>query len=219
MSNESYSCHCGQVIKKQKNVSKHFSSKKHMNYEQKENFYVSPTMAKQIAQEWTPLFEAYMESAIRNQKQHRDIGKVLAYIAEEWVAKNLMERTGRPIKNVYGESYDGITNDDYKPVRHQVKFRQSTWHLETTRRNSVKNKDRSATGHVAYASNEFDALAIFIPGPAFSLTSSKLRVIPSSVLIDKDKPMQMMTSAEKLKKEYDCDKKTEQVIQMIYRES
>ena len=156
-------------------------------------------------------------SALRDPQQHRDIGKVLAYAAENHVAKVVSGMTGRRIRSVYGKPYDGETDDDGPRVRHQVKFRSGTWHLETTRRNSAKNQGANQTGHVAYRSNEFDVLFIFIPGEAFGLTGSKIRCVPVHDLVDPARPSQLRTSANSLRKKYDNDGVAADIIQKLYR--
>lgn len=158
----------------------------------------------------------WFTSALRDPKQHRDIGKVLAYAAETHVMNVVSEMTGRKIRGVYGKAYDGETNDDGPRVRHQVKFRSGTWHLETTRRNSAKNQGVNQTGHVAYRSNEFDLLFIFIPGKAFGLTGSKIRCVPADDLVDPKRPGQLRTSANPLRKKYDNDEAARNVILKSY---
>ena len=117
------------------------------------------------ATEWVPHLSAWLERAAQDPKQHRDIGKVLAYVCEDHVLGVLREKSGRSIKDIVGESYDAITDDGGPVVRIQVKFRMGDWHFETTRRNSKKNADTNSTGHVAYTVDEFDMVVIFIPGP------------------------------------------------------
>lgn len=155
-------------------------------------------------------------NAVKDPKQHRDIGKVLAYFAEEYVKTYIIMKTGRSIISVYGESYDGITTDEKRKIRHQVKFRSGSWHLETTRRNSIKNQDTNKTGHIAYRSDEFDVLVIFIPGPAFGITGSSIRFIPITDLINPQKPNQLITNADKLKNKFNNDTTTEAIIQELY---
>jgi hypothetical protein len=178
--------------------------------------------AEKSADEWVGSGESPMRTwlvnAIMDPKQHRDIGKVLAYVAEIHVNKWLSEKTGRPIKNVVGESYDGKTDDDKPCVKHQIKFRMDAWHFETTRRNSQKNAGTNSTGHVAYKNNEFDMLAIFKPSPTFGINGSTIRCIPVSVLVNPTKPDQLITTINaNIRKVYDCDKKTEEVIRLLYQ--
>jgi len=182
---------------------------------------ISKNEAEKSANEWVGSGESPMRSwlinAIIDPKQHRDIGKVLAYVAENYVNKWLSEKTGRHIMNVVGESYDGKTDDDKPCVRNQIKFRMDAWHFETTRRNSKKNEETNSTGHVAYKNNEFDILAIFKPGPTFGITGSTIRCIPVSVLINPIKPDQLITTINStIRKIYDCDEKTDEVLKLLY---
>jgi hypothetical protein len=178
--------------------------------------------AEKSADEWVGSGESHMRTwlvnAIMDPKQHRDIGKVLAYVAEIHVNNWLSEKTGRPVKNIVGESYDGKTDDDKPCVRNQIKFRKDEWHFETTRRNSQKNAGTNSTGHVAYKNDEFDMLAIFKPSPTFGITGSTIRCIPVSALVNPTKPDQLITNiTSNIRKVYDCDEKTEEVIRLLYQ--
>jgi hypothetical protein len=161
---------------------------------------------------------SWLVQAIMDPKQHREIGKVLAYAAEVYVNKWLSEKTGRPIKDVTGKSWDGVTDDDLPQVRNQIKFRMDAWHFETTRRNSQKNAGTNSTGHVAYRKDEFDMVAIFKPGPNFGLTGSTIRCIPVSALINPAKPDQLITNIPTpIRKIYDNAEKTLEVIKTLYQ--
>ena len=178
--------------------------------------------AEKSADEWIgsgeSLMRTWLVNAIMDPVQHRDIGKVLAYVAEIHVNKWLAEKTGRPVKSVVGESYDGITDDDKCCVRTQIKFRKDAWHFETTRRNSQKNAGTNSTGHIAYNKNEFDMLAIFKPSSTFGITNSTIRCIPVSELVNPTKPDQLITTINaNIRKVYDCDEKTEEVIRLLYQ--
>ena len=182
---------------------------------------ISRQDAENSADEWVGVGDSPMRTwlvnAIIDPKQHRDIGKVLAYVAEIHVNKWLSEKTGRPIRNVVGEPYDGITDDDKPIIRNQIKFRMDKWHFETTRRNSIKNAQTNGTGHVAYKIDEFDMLAIFIPGPTFGIKDSKIRCLPVSALVNPKKPDQLITSInENIRKLYNTDEKTDEVINLLY---
>ena len=173
--------------------------------------------AEKSADEWIGLIRTWLVNAIMDPKQHRDIGKVLAYVAEIHVNNWLTEKTGRHVKNVVGESYDGKTDDDKPCVRNQIKFRMDAWHFETTRRNSQKNAETNGTGHVAYKKDEFDMLAIFKPSPTFGITGSIIRCIPVTELVNPKKPDQLITNIHaKIRKVYDSDTKTEEVIKELY---
>jgi hypothetical protein len=183
---------------------------------------ISKEDAEKSVNEWVGSMESPMRTwlinAIMDSKQHRNIGKVLAYAAEIHVNNWLTEKTGRPIKNIIGESYDGKTCDDKSCVRNQIKFRMGKWHLETTRRNSLKNADANSTGHIAYKKDEFDMLAIFKPGPTFGITGSVIRCIPVSALVNPKKPDQLVTTiCMNIRKIYDCDEKTDEVIALLYK--
>lgn len=183
---------------------------------------VSEEDVERSATEWfgkePSLMRSWFVQAVSDPMQHRDIGKVLAYATELHVNRVLSEQSGRSIQAVFGKSYDGETTDPGPKVRHQIKFRSTgSWHLETTRRNSTKNKAYNDTGHVVYRKEEFDLLVIFIPGKAFGLTGSKLRCIPVSDLIDPQKPHQLRTNLNPLKKVFDKDDISLQVVRTIYQ--
>lgn len=183
---------------------------------------ISREDAEKSATEWLgespSLMRDWLVSAILDRKQHRDIGKVLAYVSEIHVNKWLSEKSGRPIKNVTGESWDGITDDDKNRVRNQIKFRMDAWHFETTRRNSAKNAETNGTGHVAYRKDEFDMVAIFKPSPTFGITGSTIRCIPVSALINPSKPDQLITNIPMaIRRIYDTEEKTLEVIKTLYQ--
>ncbi len=163
--------------------------------------------ADKSAMEWLgespSLMRDWLVSAIMDRKQHRDIGKVLAYVSEVHVNKWLSEKSGRPVKNITGESWDGVTDDDQKNVRNQIKFRMNAW------RNSAKNTETNGTGHVAYRKDEFDMVAIFKPSPTFGITGSTIRCIPVSALINPSNPDQLITNIPmSIRKIYDNEEKT-----------
>lgn len=179
---------------------------------------ISREEAEKSADEWLGPMRTWLVNAIMDPRQHRDIGKVLANVAEIYTNAKLSEKTGRSIVNVVGEPYDGKTDDDKPCVRNQVKFRKDAWHLETTRRNSQKNAETNSTGHVAYKKDEFDVLVIFKPSPTFGITGSSIRCIPVSALVNPTKPDQLITRiSAKIRNEYDCDEKTEEVIRLLYQ--
>lgn len=160
----------------------------------------------------------WLVQAIMDPEQHRDIGKHLAMPSEIHVNTWLSEKSGRPIKNITGKSWDGITDDDKPVVRNQIKFRMDTWHFETTRRNSKKNAETNSTGHVAYRADEFDMVVIFKPSPTFGITGSTIRCIPTSALINPSKPDQLCTSIPtSVRRVYDNEEKTREVITMLYQ--
>lgn len=183
---------------------------------------ISKEDAEKSATEWagsepSPLRD-WLLRAIMDPTQHREIGKVLAYAAEVYVNKWLTEKSGRTIKDVTGESWDGVTADTGPKVRNQIKFRMGSWHFETTRRNSQKNAETNSTGHVAYRKDEFDMVAIFKPGPTFGLTGSTIRCIPVAALINPSKPDQLITNIPtEIRKVYDNAEKTLEVIKALYQ--
>lgn len=185
---------------------------------------ISREDAEKAADEWLgtgdSLMRTWLVGAILDPKQHRDIGKVLANVAEIHVNKWLSEQSERPIKCIVGESYDGVTDDDKPKVRNQIKFRMDAWHFETTRRNSQKNAETNSTGHVAYKKDEFDMVAIFKPGPAFGITGSTIRCIPVTALINPKKPDQLVTTiSAPIRRIYDNADKTKEVIQTLYHQT
>lgn len=183
---------------------------------------ISKEEAEKSATEWLgssdSLMRDWLVSAIMDKKQHRDIGKVLAYVSEIHVNKWLSEKSGRSVKNVTGESWDGITDDGKNEVRNQIKFRMNTWHFETTRRNSKKNIDTNSTGHVAYRKDEFDMVAFFKPSPTFGITGSIISCVPVSALIHPTKPDQLITRIPNdIRRIYENEAKTLEVIKTIYQ--
>ena len=182
---------------------------------------ISREDAKKTACEWVgegpSRAHVWLIPAIMDKTQHREIGKFFANICEPYVNEYLSEKTGRPIIAVTGEPHDSITGDDGILVRIQIKFRMSGWHMETTRRNSAKNVGISSTGHVAYRKEEFDMLAIFIPGPTFGITGSKIRCIPVSALVNPKKPDQLVTKiSAPIRRLYDNDDKTDEVLAELF---
>jgi hypothetical protein len=159
----------------------------------------------------------WFERAVADPNQHRDIGKILAGAAEDYVKEWLERATGRTIRTVVGESYDNVTADDEGPVvRAQVKFRAKDWHFETTRRNSKKNSETNGTGHVAYRVDEFDMVAIFVPGPGFGITGSHVYCIPARACVNPKKQDQMRPSLRALQKEYANTEVTRRVLAELY---
>lgn len=158
----------------------------------------------------------WFERAVADPNQHRDIGKILAGAAEDYVQEWLEKATGRSIRTVVGESYDNVTVDEGPVVRAQVKFRAKDWHFETTRRNSKKNSETNGTGHVAYRVDEFDMVAIFVPGPGFGITGSHVYCIPARACVNPKKPDQMRTSLRALQKEYANETATQKILAELY---
>lgn len=183
---------------------------------------ITKEQAEASATEWLgpgpSLMREWLVAAIIDRQQHRDIGKVLANVAEIHVNRWLTEKSGRTVKTIVGQPWDGVTDDDKPRVRNQNKFRMDAWHFETTRRNSQKNAETNATGHIAYRADEFDMVAIFKPGPTFGITGSTIRCIPVSALVNPEKPGQLVTSIPaKIRKIYDNEAKTLEVIKSLYQ--
>jgi len=178
---------------------------------------ISQVDAEKTFDELLPYIRKSIVQAIMDPKQHRDIGKIIAQATELYVNEELCKMSGRKINSVVGEAYDNRTCDEGPDVRGQVKFRMGDWHFETTRRNSKKNAETNSTGHVAYRKEEFDMVAIFVPGPTFGLTGSRIRCIPTEALIDPERPHQLVTRIKKeLQREYDSNEKTVEIIQKLY---
>lgn len=176
---------------------------------------ITQEQAEIAATEWCGVEDSpvrrWLISAILDPKQHRDIGKFLAPIAEIIVRDWLVDKTGIDMCCVSGKAYDIIENKYGKRI--QVKFRMGVWHLETTRRNSIANKDTNTTGHIAYRNNEFDLLVIFIPGPTFGLTGSRKCLIPVSALNHPKRHGQLIVRVNTaMRKEYDNDEKVEEIL-------
>jgi hypothetical protein len=171
----------------------------------------------QSATEWFGAEPSVMRNwfvqAVKDPKQISDIGKILSPGAEFYMNEWLTKKTGRLIKNVTCKPYDGITVDDGPVVRHQSKFRTNDWHMEVTRR----QKGASDTGRDKYASGEFDVMVIFVPGPCFSLSHARIRCIPVKALIDPKKPSHLVARVPaKIRRMYDTDEKTDEVIQSTW---
>ena len=76
-------------------------------------------------------------------------------------------------------------------IRIQVKYRNTDFHFETTRRNSKKNANNNDTGHVSYSPTEFDGvLGILMNNEMTDALPSqeKFVFIPTCELIHKKKP-------------------------------
>tara|TARA_R100000152_G_C6761009_1_gene185088 strand:- start:996 stop:1556 length:561 start_codon:yes stop_codon:yes gene_type:complete len=145
--------------------------------------------------------EAYQEKV--SEKNTRDIGKFLQFVAEGYARRWLRE--------VCDIENDGAENDEKGNeftwdiiteggLRVQVKYRggkqgksgRPKLFLETTRRNSQKNAGaKSASGHVAYGSDEFDAALFVIPKDGFDYNNTdglEVLVIPVAELVHPDHP-------------------------------
>lgn len=146
------------------------------------------------------LLQAYQEKV--EQKNTRDIGKFLQFVAEEYARRWLKEECGIESNSAENDENGNETTWDILTealIRYQVKYRggksasgRPKLFLETTRRNSKKNAGaKSQSGHVAYGSNEFDVAMFIVPSQDFDfLNTSGLEIIaiPAKELIDPNHP-------------------------------
>jgi hypothetical protein len=166
---------------------------------------------------WVKYIHEWLNIAVKDPLQHRDIGKVLAYAAEKRAQELMQEKTGRPFRVVVGQPYDLINDDNLSLCRAQIKFRMKDWHFETTRRNSEKNKNANSTGHVAYKKDEFDYVVIFKPGDNFDFDTSTIRIIPTKEIINPKNTEYLVTNlnVKKIRGTYDSDEKTNEIMKKI----
>jgi hypothetical protein len=146
------------------------------------------------------IYEAYQEKV--EQKNIRDIGKFLQFVAEGYARRWLKEECGidsscaENDENGNETTWDILTENS---IREQVKYRggksasgRPKLFLETTRRNSKKNVGaKSQSGHVAYGSDEFDVALFVVPSKDFDfLNTSGLEIIaiPAKELVDPNHP-------------------------------
>jgi hypothetical protein len=147
------------------------------------------------------ILEAYQEKV--NEKNTRDIGKFLQFVAEGYACRWLKEECGIGSEGAKNDEKGNETTWDIltqEGVRKQVKYRggkqgksgRPKLFLETTRRNSKKNAGaKSASGHVAYGSDEFDAALFVIPKEDFDFLNTdgfEVIVIPVHELVNPDYP-------------------------------
>jgi len=143
------------------------------------------------------ILEAYQEKV--EQKNTRDIGKFLQFVAEGYARRWLKEECGINSEGAENDENGNETTWDILTeanLRNQVKYRggkqgksgRPKLFLETTRRNSKKNAGaKSASGHVAYGSNEFDAALFVVPGNNFDFLNTEgfeIIVIPVQELVN-----------------------------------
>ncbi len=146
------------------------------------------------------ILEAYQEKV--QEKNTRDIGKFLQFVAEGYARRWLKEECGI---NSEGAENDANGNESTwdilteSSVRDQVKYRggkqksgRPKLFLETTRRNSQKNAGaKSASGHVAYGADEFDAALFVVPNDDFDFMNTdgfEVIAIPISELVNPNYP-------------------------------
>ncbi len=146
------------------------------------------------------LLEAFYEKV--KEKNTRDIGKFLQFVAEGYARRWLKEECGinsscaENDENGNETTWDILTEN---VIRDQVKYRggksssgRPKLFLETTRRNSKKNAGaKSQSGHVAYGCDEFDVALFVVPPKDFDfLNTSSLEIIaiPAKELINPKHP-------------------------------
>lgn len=121
----------------------------------------------------------------------RELGKIRAasaeFVAKDWINANTSINVILPYENSDYNDKNGTGFDLYSvknKTRIQVKYRAGPFHLETTRRNSIKNKgNRSLTGHSAYSTDECDIFFFVVPSKDSSdPMNSKFIAIPTKEL-------------------------------------
>lgn len=147
------------------------------------------------------ILEAYQEKV--NEKNTRDIGKFLQFVAEGYARRWLKEECGINSEGAKNDERGNETTWDIlteAEVRDQVKYRggkqgksgRPKLFLETTRRNSKKNAGvKSQSGHVAYGSDEFDVALFVIPKEDFDFLNTEgfeVIAIPVKELVNPDHP-------------------------------
>lgn len=152
------------------------------------------------------ILEAYQEKV--EQQNTRDIGKFLQFVAEGYARRWLKEECDIISEGAENDENGNETTWDIfteNKVRDQVKYRGGKGNptkkypngrpklfIETTRRNSAKNAGaKSASGHVAYGADEFDAALFVIPGKDFDFKRTEgleVIVIPAKELVNPKHP-------------------------------
>lgn len=145
-------------------------------------------------------FECYQEKV--EQKQTRDIGKFLQFVAEGYARRWLKEECGIESTSAENDENGNETTWDIlteSNIRNQVKYRggksasrRPKLFLETTRRNSAKNAGaKSSSGHVAYGADEFDIALFVVPSEDFDFFNTsglEIIAIPVEELVDPKHP-------------------------------
>ena len=146
------------------------------------------------------ILEAYQEKV--QDKNIRDIGKFLQFVAEGYARRWLKEECGIDSEGAENDANGNESTWDIlteATVRDQVKYRggkqksgRPKLFLETTRRNSQKNAGaKSASGHVAYGSDEFDAALFVVPTSEFDFMNTngfEVIAIPVGELVNPNHP-------------------------------
>lgn len=131
-----------------------------------------------------------------------DFSKAIAPSNEYIQQKILQSMLDESVLMVNNKPYDLLIDGR---VRIQSKLRQvkgitpfsASTYLETTRRHSIQNIDKSKTGHVCYGSNEFDFLFITLIHSKINRTDVdmwKFCLIPVAELIDPKNESCLLTS-------------------------
>lgn len=97
-------------------------------------------------------------------------------------------RIPQKLKTQFQSGFDiiafNLKTKNYKKL--QVKYRSDKIHLETTRRNSKKNQNKNASGHISYSSDEFDFMLVVKGTFDFTADLSKeLIIFPKESLVNK----------------------------------
>ena len=120
----------------------------------------------------------YLPLALKNlirETNTRDVGKLLA-LPNEYYQRDTINEMDIGIKVFHRDDMSDEANFEQDPnesgydliteggVKIQSKFRATSLHLETTRRNSQKNAGAaSSSGHVAYSMGETDVFILTVP--------------------------------------------------------
>ena len=171
-------------------------------------------------------------------RNNKELGKTRAYPTEIMVCDHLNQnnsnediffvhnddldtepRIPEKLKTQFQSGFDiiafNLKTNNFKRI--QVKYRSSCIFLETTRRNSKKNKDKNASGHVSYSSDEFDYL-IVVKGNFESTCdlSKDMLIFPKEALIDKINTNILVNRVKKsIEKEY--TERTKEMLIEIYK--
>jgi len=146
------------------------------------------------------ILEAYQEKV--QDKNIRDIGKFLQFVAEGYARRWLKEECGIDSEGAENDANGNESTWDISTellTKIQVKYRggksqsgRPKLFLETTRRNSQKNAGaKSASGHVAYGSDEFDAALFVVPTSEFDFMNTdgfEVIAIPVGELVNPNHP-------------------------------
>lgn len=166
----------------------------------------------------TEAYEHMVESV-----ETRELGKLLAqpneYMQRDWInmhtSLTVWKDEGGNDSDKNGSGYDLLSKGG---LRIQSKFRSSSFHLETTRRNSQKNQGAASTsGHVAYSVGEADIYCFTKPNGNFlDPNEAEIIAIPEYALLDPKNPGFLRRSVGKaLQREWEG--KTRQTLEAMER--